>query len=54
MEGFLKDIIAGSILYQLKEKGYVNSYEDENTDEVFFLTEEGREYVKNISNNESV
>jgi hypothetical protein len=54
MESFLKEIIAGSILHQLKEKGYVNSYEDDNTDEVFFLTEEGREYIKNISNDESV
>jgi hypothetical protein len=54
MENFLKEIIAGSILHQLKEKGYINSYEDENTDEVFFLTEEGKEYVKNMSNNQSI
>jgi hypothetical protein len=43
----LQDIIAGSYLYSLKEKGYINSYEDENTEETFFLTEEGKEYIKN-------
>lgn len=41
----LKRIIAGSILYELKEKGYVNSYEDDNTEETFFLTKEGKKYV---------
>jgi hypothetical protein len=49
MEICLKEIITGSILYQLKDKGYVNSYEDENTEEIFFLTEEGKEYLKNIN-----
>ena len=37
----IRCIVAGSILYDLKTKGYVNSYEDENTEETFFLTEEG-------------
>lgn len=40
-------IIAGSVLYELKEKGYVNSYEDENTEETFFLTNEGKQYLDN-------
>lgn len=48
MDIILKEIITGSILYQLKDKGYVNSYEDENTEEVFFLTKDGKEFVKNM------
>jgi hypothetical protein len=41
----LREIVAGSILYELKEKGYINSYEDEETEETFFLTEEGRKMI---------
>ena len=41
----LKELVAGSILSELKEKGYINSYEDETTEEMFFLTEEGKKYV---------
>lgn len=48
----LKEIIAGTVLNELKDKGYINSYEDENTEEVFFLTPEGREYLKNKIDNE--
>lgn len=42
----LRDIVAGTLLYELKSKGLVNSYEDEDTEQTFFLTEEGREYLK--------
>ena len=42
----LKEIVAGSVLYELKEKGYVNSYGDENVEEMFFLTDEGKKYMK--------
>ena len=42
----IRSIIAGSVLYELKDKGYVSSYEDENTEEIFFLTEEGKTYMK--------
>ena len=47
-EQLLKEFIAGSILYELKNKGLVNSYDDDNTEEMFFLTEKGKEYVKEI------
>lgn len=47
-ETCLKEIIAGSVLYDLKEKGFVNSYEDDEVDEVFFLTEEGKQYLKKL------
>lgn len=42
----LKEIITGSLLYELKDKGWVNSYEDEDTEETFFLTEEGKRQMK--------
>ena len=45
-ETILKEIAAGSLLYQLKEKGFINSYEDDDTEETFFLTEEGKKYLK--------
>lgn len=47
----LRDIVAGTLLYELKSKGLVNSYEDENTEQTFFLTEEGREYLKKNKDN---
>lgn len=49
----LKDIIIGSCLYQLKEKGYINSYEDEDTEEIFFLTNEGKDLMKTLNKNEN-
>ena len=42
----LKELVVGNLLYSLKEKGYLNSYEDDNTEETFFLTEKGKEFVK--------
>lgn len=48
----LQEIIAGTLLYELKEKGLINSYKDEETEEVFFLTNEGKEYVKNLNTDE--
>jgi hypothetical protein len=45
----LKQLVAGSILFELKEKGFVDSYEDDNTEEMFFLTDEGKKHVKNTN-----
>ncbi len=45
----LKELVAGSILYELKEKGLVESYEDENTEEMFFLTEEGKKKITDLN-----
>lgn len=42
----LQEIVAGTILYELKEQGLINSYEDENTEETFFLTEKGKKHIK--------
>jgi hypothetical protein len=44
----LREIVTGTILNELKDKGYVDSYEDENTEEVFFLTEDGKKYMKKM------
>jgi len=45
-EVILKELIAGSVLYELKQKGYVESYEDETTEEMFFLTKKGKKFLK--------
>lgn len=47
----LKEIVAGTILYELKENGLVESYEDNQTEEVFFLTEEGKKLLRKKSEN---
>ena len=45
-EVVLREIVAGSVLYELKEKGLVDSYEDETTEEMFFLTKKGKRVMK--------
>lgn len=47
----LNRIIAGTILGELKTKGLVNSYEDDDTPEVFFLTDEGKEALMKMKDN---
>jgi len=42
----LKEIITKDVFYRLKDKGIINSYSDENTEEVYFLTNKGKKYVK--------
>ena len=42
----LRDIVAGSILNELKKSGLVESYEDDATEELFFLTEKGKLALK--------
>lgn len=43
----LQEIVAGTVLYELKEMGLIESYEDDNTEEMFFLTDKGKEHLKN-------
>jgi ribosomal protein S25 len=45
--GMLQMIIAENVLRELQKKGLITSYEDENTEEVFFLTELGKQ-VKDV------
>lgn len=49
-EVILREIAAGTVLYELKQKGLVDSYEDDRTEEMFFLTEEGKKFVKKLDN----
>lgn len=49
----LKEIIAEDLLRNLQSKGLLNSYEDDNTEELFFLTEKGREELENMRNKEN-
>jgi hypothetical protein len=42
----LKEIVAEDMLRSLQKTGIINSYEDDNTEEVFFLTEKGREEMQ--------
>jgi len=48
----LQELVAGSVLYELKESGYVNSYKDDDTEEMFFLTKKGKKYLKNDKSEE--
>lgn len=50
-ENILQKIITGSILYKLKNDGILNSYEDDNTEETFFLTEKGKELTEKLKTN---
>ena len=43
LESFTKAVKG---FYELKEKGLVNSIEDENDEELFFLTEKGKKVMK--------
>ncbi len=49
----LKEIVAEDMLRGLQKKGFINSYEDEGTEEVFFLTEKGREEMQKKSDDET-
>ena len=55
---YLKEIIAGSILESLLDKGLIGAYDDEDSDEkYFFLTDEGKklkEYVAEHDNEEKL
>jgi predicted transcriptional regulator len=49
----LKEIVAEDMLRGLQKIGFINSYEDEGTEEVFFLTEKGREEMQKKSDDET-
>ena len=48
----LSSMRAACILASLKKKGFAESYEDENTEEVFFLTKKGKEYGEKLKEQE--
>ena len=43
---WIKSIVVGSLLYELKEKGLIGSYKDDDTEETFFLTDNGKNFLK--------
>lgn len=46
IEKYLNAILVGSVLLSLQEKGLIDSVADENGEDVFFLTEQGKEVSK--------
>jgi hypothetical protein len=48
MEKILREIIAGTYLTELQDKGLVDSIEDNNEEERFFLTDLGKEWADKI------
>lgn len=49
----LKEIAAESLLRSLQNKGFINSYADDNVEEVFFLTKEGKEELNKMKDEEN-
>ena len=48
MDKYLREVIVGSIIHDLQENGILDSVEDEDNQERYFLTEKGKEYSKDI------
>lgn len=46
----LNEILVGSVLEQLKHKGFVDSLEDEDFGESYFLTSKAKEYLEKNKN----
>lgn len=49
MDKMLNEIMVGSVLFELQKDGFVDSIEDENNEERFFLTEKGKKIAKKIN-----
>jgi predicted transcriptional regulator len=49
MEKMLREIIAGTYLTELQEKGLIDSIQDANEEERFFLTDLGKEWAEKIN-----
>lgn len=52
-EKLLRELAAGSVLFELKKKGFIDSYEDDDTEEIFFLSEKGKVYLQELKENPS-
>lgn len=53
-EAILKEIVAEDLLRSLQKKGLINSYEDDETEEVFFLSDLGKKEIHNLTDIEDV
>jgi len=47
---YMREIIAGTVLNELQEKGLIDSIELEDNQEHFFLTELGKDFVEKMKN----
>lgn len=47
----LIELVTGSTLDDLKNKGLINSYEDDETEETFFLTDMGKKVIEDRKSN---
>lgn len=50
----LKEIAAESVLRTLEKGGFINSYEDENVEETFFLTDKGKKEIEKLKDIDDV
>lgn len=50
----LKEIIAEDVLRSLQKNGLIDSYEDDETEEMFFLTDLGKTQVNEMENIEDI
>ena len=50
----LKEIIAEDVLRSLQKNGLIDSYEDDETEEMFFLTDLGKNRVDEMENIEDI
>jgi hypothetical protein len=50
----LKEIIAEDVLRSLQKNGLIDSYEDDETEEMFFLTDLGKNQVDEMENIEDI
>jgi hypothetical protein len=48
LDAILKEIAAESVLSTLKKSGFINSYEDDVTEETFVLTEKGKKEIERL------
>lgn len=48
MDTHLRHIIVGSILHEMQKEGIIDSIEDENNEDRFFLTEKGKQIASKI------
>jgi hypothetical protein len=52
MDKILNEIVIGTTLHDLQKSGIIDSIEDENNEERFFLTNKGKEIATKIKNNQ--
>lgn len=49
LDEILNQILVNNVLTGMEEDGLLNSYEDENTEKIFFLTDKGKEIAKELN-----